>query len=87
MGYARSTGTVERHVKDFLNDPFRFLVDDEGIFLIRVKLVPERRIGKYPLSVCKLGVQRGLNLAACVFRKPLIGDGLFGKGIDKLEKT
>ena len=63
---------VERHVEDFLDDPLGVLVNDEGIFLIRVALVAERRIGKYPLSVCKLGVQRGLNLAACVFRKPLI---------------
>ena len=70
--YARSTGTMERHVKDFLNDPFRFLVDDEGVFLFWVALVTERRVGKYPLTVCKLGVQRGFDLAAGIFRKPLI---------------
>ena len=72
VSYARGTGSVKRHVKDSLDNPLGFLVNDKGIFLLRVALVAERRIGKYPLSVCKLGVQRGLNLAACVFRKPLI---------------
>ena len=87
MGYARSTGTVERHVKDSLNDPLSFLVNHKGVFLVRVTLVAERRIGKDSFAICKFGVQRGLDLAAGILRKPLVGDGLFGKGIDKLEKT
>ena len=72
---------MERHVKDFLNDPFRFLVDDEGVFLFRVALVTERRVGKYPLTVCKLGVQRGFDLAAGIFRKPLIEQVLEGNEV------
>ena len=63
---------MKRHIEDFFHNPLRVLVNDEGVFLIRVALVAERRIGKDSLAVCKLGVQRSLNIAARVFRESLI---------------
>ena len=58
--------------KNLFNYPACFLVDDYGVLIVRISLVAERSVGKNSLTVCKLGVPRGLDLAACVFRKPLI---------------
>lgn len=66
------SSAVERHVEDFLDDPLGVLVNDEGIFLIRVALVTERSVGKDALSLFKLRVERALHLAAGVLGKPLI---------------
>ena len=72
VSYARGSCTVERHIENLFDDPLGVLVNDKGVFPFRVTLVPERSISENSLTVCKLGVQRGLDLAACVFRKPLI---------------
>ena len=87
LTYFPCASSVNGEIENLLYDPLCFLVNDEGVFLFLVSLVAEGRVGKNSLTVCKLGVQRGLDLAAGIFRKPLIEDGLFGKGIGKNEKT
>ena len=70
--YARCPSAVKRHIENLLHDPLGVLVNDKGVFLFRVALVAERSISENTLTVSKLGVQRGLDLAAGIFRKPLI---------------
>ena len=66
------SSAVERHIEDFFHNPLGVLINDKGVFLFRVTLVAERSISENSLAICKLGVQRGLDLAAGIFRKPLI---------------
>ena len=84
---AGSSCAMDGKGKNLFNYPACFLVDDYGVLIVRISLVTERCVCEHPLTICKLCPKCGLDLAACVFREPLIGDGLFGKGIDKLEKT
>ena len=87
LTYLPGTRAVSREVENFLNYPLRVLVDYEGVFLLRVALVAERCVSERAFTSCVLGAERGLDFSAGILCEPLIGDGLFGKGIDKLEKT
>lgn len=69
--------------KDFLDDPFGFLIHHNSIFDFRMLLVAQRCVSTDTLTGSVLCTKRSLYFTAGVLGKPFIEQRLFGKGKDK----
>lgn len=59
-------------VKDFLDNPAGFHINNNGVLDFGMSDIPKGRIGKGAFSCGKLGMKCSLDLAACVLGKPFV---------------
>ena len=72
MGNTCSTGTMISKFKDFLDDPFGFLIHHNSIFDFRMLLVAQRCVSTDTLTGSVLCTKRSLYFTAGVLGKPFI---------------
>ena len=77
-------------VKDFLDNPAGFHINNNGVLDFGMSDIPKGHIGKGAFSCGKLGMKCSLDLAACVLGKPFVSqpriknDGLCFDVSDKI---
>ena len=59
-------------VKDFLDNPAGFHINNNGVLDFGMSDIPKGHIGKGEFSCGKLGMKCSLDLAACVLGKPFV---------------
>ena len=59
-------------VKDFLDNPAGFHINNNGVLDFGMSDIPKGHIGKGAFSCGKLGMKCSLDLAACVLGQPFV---------------